>query len=48
MLDMCNTEQCTKTKIPNVQRAIRNQPLLRRRLESLLRERDELVAMAMR
>jgi hypothetical protein len=49
MLKMCNTEQC---KVQNAQRKLRrsitDQPLLRRRLESLLQERDHLVAMAMR
>jgi hypothetical protein len=49
MMKMCNTEQC---KIQNAQekmrRAISEQPLLRRRLESLLQERDTLVEMAMR
>lgn len=49
MMEMCNTEQC---KVLNAQgklrRAIADQPLLRRRLESLLQERDNLVEMAMR
>lgn len=49
---MCKTEQCRKGQAPPVPdvitRAIIDKPLLRRRLESLLQERDELFEIAMR
>lgn len=49
MLKMCNHEQCTKQQFADkLRRAIIDQPLLRRRLESLLQERDHLVTLALR
>lgn len=49
MREMCNTEQCKKLSVQRkIRRAIADEPLLRRRLESLLQERDHLFAMAMR
>lgn len=49
---MCNYKQCTKGQAPPVPdvitRSIIDKPLLRRRLESLLQERNELFDIAMR